>query len=42
MANPVTARLNALSAQYSTKVKRLRELEAKKKKPFATDAEINT
>ena len=40
MANPVTARLNALSAQYSTKVKRLRELEAKKKEPFATDAEI--
>ena len=40
MANPVTARLNALSAQYSTKVKRLKELEAKKKEPFATDAEI--
>jgi hypothetical protein len=40
MANPVTTKLNALSAQYSTKVKRLRELEAKKKKPFATDAEI--
>ena len=40
MANPVTTKLNALSAQYSKKVKRLKELEAKKKEPFATDAEI--
>jgi len=40
MANPVTTKLNALSAQYSEKVKRLRELEAQKKKPFVTDAEV--
>jgi hypothetical protein len=40
MANPVTARLKAVSDQYSAKVKRLRELEAKKKEPFATDAEV--
>jgi hypothetical protein len=38
MANPVTARLKAVSDQYSTKV--IKELEAKKKKPFATDAEV--
>jgi len=42
MANPVTAKLNALSAQYSKKVDRIRELEAKKKKPFATDAEVKS
>ena len=40
MASPVTTKLNQLSAQYSTKVKRLRELEAKKKEPFVTDAEV--
>jgi hypothetical protein len=40
MANAVTTKLNQLSAQYSAKVKRLRELEAKKKEPFATDAEV--
>jgi hypothetical protein len=40
MANPVTARLKAVSDQYSNKVKRIKELEAKKKKPFATDAEV--
>jgi len=40
MANPVTAKLTQLSNQYSAKVKRLRELEAKKKEPFATDAEV--
>jgi hypothetical protein len=40
MANPVTTRLNAVSSQYSTKVKRIKELEAQKKKPFATDADI--
>jgi hypothetical protein len=42
MANPVTTKLNALSAQYSKKVDRIRELEAKKKKPFATDAEVKS
>jgi len=40
MANPVTTRLKAVSSQYSTKVKRIKELEAQKKKPFATDADI--
>jgi hypothetical protein len=40
MANPVTTKLNSLSSQYSTKVRRIRELEAEKKKPFATDAAI--
>jgi hypothetical protein len=40
MANPVTARLKAVSDQYSNKVKRIRELEADKKKPFATDADV--
>ena len=40
MASPVTAKLTQLSNQYSAKVKRLRELEAKKKEPFATDAEV--
>jgi hypothetical protein len=42
MANPVTTKLNALSAQYSKKVDRIRELEAKKKKPFVTDAEVKS
>jgi hypothetical protein len=40
MANPVTARLKAVSDQYSNKVKRIKELEAKKKKAFVTDAEV--
>ena len=40
MANPVTAKLTQLSNQYNAKVKRLRELEAKKKKAFVTDAEV--
>jgi hypothetical protein len=39
MANPVTAKLKALSSQYSAKVKRIRELEEQKRKPFTTDAE---
>jgi hypothetical protein len=38
MANPVTAKLNALSAQYSAKVKKIRDLEASKRSWF-TDAE---
>lgn len=40
MANPVTARLKAVSDQYSNKVKRIKELEAQKKKPFVSDAEV--
>jgi hypothetical protein len=40
MANPVTTRLKTLSSQYSAKVKRIRELEEQKRKPFATDAEV--
>jgi hypothetical protein len=40
MANPVTAKLTKLSNQYSVKVKRIKELEAQKKKPFVTDAEV--
>jgi hypothetical protein len=40
MANPVTTRLNAVSSQYSAKVKRIRELEKQKKEPFATDADV--
>jgi len=40
MANPVTTKLNQLSAQYSKKVDRIRELEKQKKEPFVTDAEV--
>ena len=40
MANPVTTKLKTLSSQYSAKVKRIRELEEQKRKPFATDAEV--
>ena len=39
MANPVTTKLNALSSQYSTKVKRIRELEKDLRKPFVSDPE---
>jgi hypothetical protein len=39
MANPVTTKLNALSSQYSAKVKRIRELEKDLRKPFVTDPE---
>jgi hypothetical protein len=39
MANPVTTKLKTLSSQYSAKVKRIRELEEQKRKPFTTDAE---
>ena len=42
MANPITTKLQKLSSQYSAKVKEARELEAKKKKPFVTDAEVKT
>ena len=40
MASPVTAKLDKLSAQYSTNVKRVRELKEQKRKPFLTDPEI--
>jgi len=40
MANPVTSRLNAVSSQYSAKIRRIRELEKQKKEPFATDADV--
>jgi hypothetical protein len=40
MASPVTAKLNALSSQYSANVKRVRELKEQKRKPFLTDPEI--
>jgi hypothetical protein len=40
MAKSVDARLTKLSNEYSANVKKVRELEAAKKKPFATDAEI--
>lgn len=39
MANPVTTKLNALSSQYSTKVKKIRELEKDLRKPFVSDPE---
>jgi myosin heavy subunit len=40
MAKSVDARLTKLSNEYSANVKKVRELEAAKKKPFATDAEV--
>lgn len=40
MAKSVEARLTKLSNEYSANVKKVRELEAAKKKPFATDAEV--
>jgi len=42
MANPVQTILERLSGQYTAKVKEARDLEAKKKKPFVTDAEVKT
>jgi hypothetical protein len=39
MAKSVDARLTKLSNEYSANVKKVRELEAAKKKPFVTDAE---
>jgi len=42
MANPVQTILERLSGQYTAKVKEARDLEAKKKKPFVTDAEIKS
>jgi hypothetical protein len=40
MSEQVRAKLTRLSSQYSTKVKRVRELKEEKRKPFATDAEV--
>jgi predicted nucleic acid-binding Zn-ribbon protein len=40
MAKSVDAKLTKLSNEYSANVKKVRELEAAKKKPFATDAEV--
>ena len=42
MASPVTAKLTKLSNQYSAKVKRIRELEEKIRKPFVSDPEAKT
>lgn len=40
MAKSVDARLTKLSNDYSANVKKVRELEKQKRKPFATDAEV--
>ena len=40
MAKSVQSRLTKLSNEYSANVKKVRELEAAKKKPFVTDAEV--
>jgi hypothetical protein len=40
MSEQVRAKLTRLSSQYSTKVKRIRELKEEKRRPFATDAEV--
>jgi hypothetical protein len=40
MANVVQSKLEKISGQYSAKVKEKRELEASKRKPFVTDAEV--
>ena len=40
MANAVQSKLEKISGQYSAKVKEKRELEASKRKPFVTDAEV--
>lgn len=40
MANAVQTKLQKISASYSAKVKEIRELEASKRKPFVTDAQI--
>ena len=42
MANPVQTILQKISGEYSAKVQEARDLEAKKKKPFVTDAEVKT
>jgi hypothetical protein len=40
MADVVKTKLERISGRYSAKVKKARELEASKKKPFITDAEV--
>jgi len=40
MADVVKTKLEKLSGQYSAKVKKARDLEASKRKPFITDAEV--
>lgn len=42
MANAVQTILQKISGEYSAKVQEARDLEAKKKKPFVTDAEVKT
>jgi hypothetical protein len=42
MAGPIQTKLQKISGQYSAKVKEARDLAAKKKKPFVTDAEVKT
>jgi hypothetical protein len=42
MANAVQTKLQRISGEYSAKVQEARNLEAKKKKPFVTDAEVKT
>lgn len=42
MANAVQTKLQKISASYSAKVKEIRELEASKRRPFVTDAQIKT
>jgi len=42
MAGPIQTKLQKISGEYSAKVKEARELAAKKKKPFVTDAEVKT
>jgi hypothetical protein len=40
MANAIQTKLQRISGQYSAKVADIRKLEADKRKPFATDAEV--
>jgi len=42
MANAVKTKLQKLSGQYSAKIAEKRKLEAEKRKPFITDAEVKT
>jgi hypothetical protein len=42
MANAVRTKLQRISGQYSAKVAEIRKLEADKRKPFVTDAQIKT
>ena len=42
MANAVQTKLQRISGQYSAKVTEIRKLEADKRKPFVTDAQIKT